>query len=37
MKDGGASLAPPKPEPKPDTIAGQEKPKKAAKDQVATR
>jgi L,D-transpeptidase YcbB len=39
MKDGGASLVPPKADPKPDQVAGQPKPKPnaAAKDQVATR
>jgi murein L,D-transpeptidase YcbB/YkuD len=39
MKDGGASLAPPKEDAKPETIAGQAKPKPKAppKDQVATR
>jgi hypothetical protein len=34
MKDGGASLAPPKPEPKPDTIAAK---KAKPVDQVAQR
>jgi murein L,D-transpeptidase YcbB/YkuD len=38
MKDGGASLALPKPDQKPDQIAGHAaKPKAPAKDQVATR